>query len=189
MCKLTIIEAGKCTEVPVEAGAQVAEMLRERVPAFAMPCAGNHTCGKCRVRVRGQVSAVTEAERALLSDRELSQGIRLACSCRVLGEASVALLEEKAGKIVSWYDLPVFEHTEDGCGLAVDIGTTTVAVQLSGKAGAWLRNGWRKTHSGGSARMSSPGLRPVRRQESRRSPSGLRTSWSLWPPRAWRRAA
>ena len=130
MCKLTIIEAGKCTEVPVEAGAQVAEVLRERVPAFAMPCAGNHTCGKCRVRVRGQVSAVTEAERALLSARELSQGIRLACSCRVLGDASVTLLEEKEGKIVSWYDLPAFEHTEDGYGLAVDIGTTTVAVQL-----------------------------------------------------------
>ncbi len=52
------------------------------IEGFDAPCGGNGTCGKCRITiVSGSVSHVTENEKKRLSSRELSAGIRLACSC------------------------------------------------------------------------------------------------------------
>lgn len=130
MCQITICsESGKRT-VPAGEGRLLGEVLRENVPAFAMPCAGNHTCGKCKVRAEGNASAPEEAERRLLSEAEFAGGVRLACACRVQGDLTVTLREEGASKIVSWYETPAFERTETGYGFAADIGTTTVALQL-----------------------------------------------------------
>lgn len=134
MYQITICSgAGKQT-VPAGEGRLLGEVLRENIPAFAMPCAGNHTCGKCKVRVEGNVSAPEEAERRLLTEAEFADGTRLACACRVQGDLTVTLREEGASKIVSWYETPAFERTETGYGFAVDIGTTTVALQLIDRA-------------------------------------------------------
>jgi len=46
-------------------------------------CAGNGTCGKCKVRVEGDSGAVSEQERKKLLPEELRAGIRLACYCTV----------------------------------------------------------------------------------------------------------
>ena len=51
MCELTIRMGGASRTVSAEAGALVSDLLRQAVPSFALPCAGNHTCGKCRVQI------------------------------------------------------------------------------------------------------------------------------------------
>jgi len=43
------------------------------------PCGGAATCGKCRVRIRGNVCAPTAEERGPLDEAELADGWRLAC--------------------------------------------------------------------------------------------------------------
>jgi len=94
------------------------------------PCAGQGTCGKCKVLVEGQLSPVDEVEQERLSSAELSAGYRLACRARVLGDASVTL-----APIVVYSD-KIFRACDDykgkdvPLGLAVDLGSTTVAAFL-----------------------------------------------------------
>jgi len=53
------------------------------------PCGGAGTCGKCRVRLTGELCAPTPAEQQRLSEDELEQGIRLACQTTVCGPITV----------------------------------------------------------------------------------------------------
>jgi uncharacterized 2Fe-2S/4Fe-4S cluster protein (DUF4445 family) len=58
------------------------------------PCNGKHTCGKCRIVVRGgAVSPPTAKELSLLTAEELAQGIRLACLTQASAPLSPVLVE------------------------------------------------------------------------------------------------
>lgn len=52
-------------------------------------CGGRGVCGKCKVKVAGEISQVTREEEKFLTPEELALGYRLACSCRVKGETTV----------------------------------------------------------------------------------------------------
>ena len=100
--------------------------------ALAFPCAGNHTCGKCRVKATGGVSEMTPRERALLGDAEEGEGERLACFLTVLGDCEVLIGSQKPAQIVTGADavtMPL-DPCYTGFGAAFDIGTTTVACYL-----------------------------------------------------------
>ncbi len=130
MFELTLHLNHQTQSIPVEAGQSISEILQQHVPSFALPCAGNHTCGKCRVQASGALSPLSDAEKKFLTDTDIQAGIRLACDCTILGNAAVTVQTEQKARIIAWYQTPPFEKTETGYGFAVDIGTTTVAVQL-----------------------------------------------------------
>lgn len=97
------------------------------------PCGGNGRCGKCRVRVDGQVSAPTQQEQDLLGADVLQGGTRLACLATVEGDCTVYLSANNAVQAIREDGLmpefklhPIFDHV----GAAVDIGTTTLAAKL-----------------------------------------------------------
>ncbi len=46
-------------------------------------CSGRGTCGKCKVRIEGQVNDLSEEEREYLLAEEIKSGERLACYCYV----------------------------------------------------------------------------------------------------------
>lgn len=100
------------------------------------PCNGNGKCGKCKAVIRGEVSPVTEVETKILTEQELNNGVRLACKTYPLGESSISIINndsmgvKSSGKMEEKYNLsPIVDVTEreKAYGLAVDIGTTTVA--------------------------------------------------------------
>ena len=65
-----------------------------RIPSVNIdaPCGGKGTCGKCRVRIlEGKVSSPGPEELKLLSEKELSDGIRLACKTIAEGPVTVSL--------------------------------------------------------------------------------------------------
>lgn len=130
MFELRICSGTHTITVPAQEGQLVSELLQQYIPSFSLPCAGNHTCGKCRVKIENMTSPLSEGEKRILSPKEIENGIRLACACTITGNATVTLHEETAAKIIAWYQTPDYAHTETGYGFAVDIGTTTVAVQL-----------------------------------------------------------
>ncbi len=66
----------------VEAAAEVGIILDQ-------PCGGAGVCGKCRVRFVGDACPPTAVETARLSERELSEGVRLACQATICGPATV----------------------------------------------------------------------------------------------------
>ena len=54
-------------------------------------CSGWGTCGKCKVRIEGQVNEISEEEREYLLAEEIKMGERLACYCYINGSVDVYL--------------------------------------------------------------------------------------------------
>ena len=105
-----------------------------------MPCGGHGKCGKCKVRATGALSPVTEEERRLLSREELEGGVRLACVTRAIGDCTVESVTVKDttevlvdGVLPEFTLAPAFTRY----GVAIDVGTTTVAARLYDESG-WL---------------------------------------------------
>ena len=108
-------------------------LLREAGVSLPAPCGGMGRCGNCRVRAAGDLSAPDAEERAKLGDAAIADGIRLACRARVIGET-----------VEIWLDMPSqLAAPQQGSvrldpvrplgtrhGLAIDLGTTTIAAAL-----------------------------------------------------------
>lgn len=116
-----------------EEGTLLSDILRKGGAEADMPCGGQGRCGKCRVWASGHLSPPDTTELAALSEDDLRQGIRLACRCRVLGEAQVRPAYHEAvsqictaGGEAGPAEDPMFQTL----GAAVDIGTTTLAARL-----------------------------------------------------------
>ena len=125
------------TEYEVPAGT-----LLSTLPGAPLPCGGHGKCGKCKVRVSGNVSPVSATEREKLTNEELQNGIRLACRAKATGNCSAEFLTAQSGKNKILTDAlstegnlaPAFQRY----GAAVDIGTTTLAAQLYDSQGRLL---------------------------------------------------
>ena len=97
------------------------------------PCGGHGKCGKCKVIARGDLSEITDAEKQLLTTDELANHVRLACLTYALVTCKVETISEREQtQIVSKGDLPEFDlnPTFSQYGVAIDIGTTTLAARL-----------------------------------------------------------
>ncbi|MDO8880556.1 MAG: ASKHA domain-containing protein [Coriobacteriia bacterium] len=99
------------------------------------PCGGVGRCGACRVRVSGEVSALTPEEADILGGASVAAGRRLACRARAIGDAVVTLGRVRGqAKVVIGSGRAESEGTgpeaSGDVGAAVDIGTTTIAVAI-----------------------------------------------------------
>lgn len=114
------------------AGRNVLSYIREQGLSPAAPCGGKGVCGKCRIRVLKGALVVTPEDTHVFSAAEIGRGWRLACRAvpcapvtievPVHDESSFAVLGAKESNAV----FPKGHRA----GLAVDIGTTTLAVSL-----------------------------------------------------------
>lgn len=110
-------------------------------------CGGRGRCGKCRVRFESpgpnRVSPPNDRERNVLGDNGLQAGQRLSCCTRVFDDIAVEIPEDSLLTVeVVQKGLPILlsrlERRTPGKrpgalsyhGLAVDVGTTTIAVYL-----------------------------------------------------------
>ena len=115
----------------------VLEFLREKNIHIEAACNGLGVCGKCRVKL-GNTDALG-SERKLLGEENVKAGYRLACMHSV-DEVDKELIvkelevDEKPENIVLTDSfIPKINHTNirDKYGIAIDIGTTTVAMELT----------------------------------------------------------
>ena len=99
-----------------ETGANLLKTLLKEGFFVDNPCNGNGTCGKCKVHI-------------LSGDKA---EVQLSCLVEVTEDLEVELLgEEKEGNVLTTGFMPEFEKEfREGYGVAVDIGTTTVAMDL-----------------------------------------------------------
>ncbi len=132
MARIEIVNDGTVREC-----AEGANLLTELLHAGAFvdnPCNGTGVCGKCRVRIAdGDVSEVSSTEERMLREEDLAQGIRLSCMTKIYGAIKVELLQkERNHKVLTERYVPEFVHDkhDDGYGVAIDIGTTTVVTAL-----------------------------------------------------------
>lgn len=96
-------------------------------------CGGRGRCGKCRVCFITNAPAPKQREIELLSAAELAMGWRLACLWQVESDLCLELPEQNSAAAVSafWGGAADFAlEAAQGYGLALDIGTTTLAAAL-----------------------------------------------------------
>ncbi|RRJ26914.1 DUF4445 domain-containing protein [Lachnoanaerobaculum gingivalis] len=112
------------------------EFLREKNIHIDAACNGLGVCGKCRIKLEN--TDALESERKLLGEDNIKSGYRLACMHSVDEVDKELILKEiehteKPENIVLTDSFtPKINHTNirDKYGIAIDIGTTTVAMEL-----------------------------------------------------------
>ncbi len=133
MAILTLIKNNHKIRLTFSGTPLLRQVLEKAGYAFFSPCGGKGTCGKCKVRLSGAVCEPNSAERAA--------GSRLACQAVLLGDATAELpqSEENFAHIeTDRAPCPAFTPSMNGCGAAVDIGTTTVVMKLFSKDGVCI---------------------------------------------------
>ena len=96
--------------------------------AFELPCGGLGTCAGCGIRVSVGSLPVTSADTAAFSPKELARGWRLACQARAM---SPLVLECGQSRMDVLADDSVMRGAgKRGLGIAIDLGTTTIAAQM-----------------------------------------------------------
>ena len=120
--------------VTCEAGELLLPVLQKHKIYVNNACNGKGTCGKCKVTLlKGRASKMSEHEASMLSEEEIAGGVRLACMTQVTEDITVRTQNDTtAMKVLSAGFIPEFEKEKGlaGYGIAIDIGTTTVALSL-----------------------------------------------------------
>ena len=115
-------------------GMTILDFLRENNICLDAACNGLGICGKCKIKI-GNLKAF-EGERKVLGDKDIAAGCRLACMHSVDEcdkETILKEVKESTGSVVLTESfMPKVSHTNicDKYGIAIDIGTTTVAMEL-----------------------------------------------------------
>lgn len=112
-CKIRINESDNLTrEVP--AGQTLLAALSSEGFAIPSPCGGKATCKQCRVRVTEGGGDILETDIATFSPKELAEGWRLSCQCKVRHDLGIHLpesmleLKEITARVVSNENVATF---------------------------------------------------------------------------------
>lgn len=114
------------TRIEVARGSALADVLADYGMEF--PCGGSDLCGGCRVRVlEGALPARIE-DKCVFTEEELAQGWRLACRARAETPLTLEVGQWTTPVLADFTRLEGARRV--GLGIAVDLGTTTIAAQL-----------------------------------------------------------
>lgn len=122
--KLTIVPGNMEVTLPV--GTPLKDILHDYGVEF--PCGARGICRGCRVKVVHGEWKPNETERSLFTGHEIEEGFRIACMGVIKSDVTL--------HIEQWQPHILTDHAsfnfipQDGYGIAVDIGTTTIAAQL-----------------------------------------------------------
>ncbi|MBQ8970308.1 MAG: DUF4445 domain-containing protein [Lachnospiraceae bacterium] len=153
---ITVKDPAGDYEIAAVLGSNLLTVLRENGISVSAPCGGAGRCGKCVVRVLlGEIEATADSQR-FFSQKELAEGKRLACKSIVNGNCTIEILSqaeeemlavgaetESETVIKSKIETETKTKTktvaearkaetckEEPCGIAIYIGTTTLAFAL-----------------------------------------------------------
>ncbi len=118
-------------------GSNLLTVLRENAILQSAPCNGKGKCKKCTVVIRKGSLPVTAEDRNAFTEEELQKGMRLACQAVVKENLTIGinkpletdfaiLAEQMSGNLRFYLDNAYVK----GYGIAIDIGTTTLAFSL-----------------------------------------------------------
>lgn len=125
MPKLTIWQNDTRRNVPFEGMPSLSQVLNSVGLLIPQPCGGRGHCGKCRVEIRGQLSIPNAAEKKF--------GSRLACQAILLGDCEVFLPNKQELTQIQLEGLSQTNQLRPmpgQFGVAIDLGTTTLALKL-----------------------------------------------------------
>jgi len=126
-------------------GESLLEVLTGNGILLKSGCGGKGLCGKCLVRIpehsSDSISLREDSEVRILGEKDLQAGYRLACRVKISGDLSVEIPDKSllGPEVVQKCPILLPEHMysaapsanrADSYGLAIDLGTTTIAVYL-----------------------------------------------------------
>ncbi|MCR5671273.1 MAG: ASKHA domain-containing protein [Butyrivibrio sp.] len=141
LINVKIITEDKIVEKTLTAGALLRDSVLSEGTGFSMPCGGNARCGNCRVKFLEGAPKPNSFDLRFLGEKELQQGVRLLCRCVPEDDCVVdATCKAGAAQPRETLGLEEIEGKRDEAdiggferfGIAVDIGTTTIAGALVG---------------------------------------------------------
>lgn len=118
------------------AGESIFAMLLRQENELLSFCGGRGSCGRCRVQFLENPTMPSSMDRKFLTPEELRGGMRLACLSRPKADCKVrlAFLQKKDSEVVTEYRNRYCgkqgEPRAEGDLIAIDLGTTTIAMQL-----------------------------------------------------------
>ena len=121
---ISLLPLGKLIEV--NSGTPLKDVLHEFGVEF--PCGGKGTCGSCKVKLLKGELAIDAIQQQKLDKLKLSENWRLACFCNA--EADITLEISQFENIILADNSTFDFRPQTGFGVAVDLGTTTIVVQL-----------------------------------------------------------
>lgn len=105
----------------------ILKYLQEKHISTNALCNGNHTCGKCKIKVLNRNIELTDKEKELLTLSEIEEGIVLACFHSYNKDDEVITLNQNMNILD---DLDMISYSSyTGIGLIIDIGTTTIVMK------------------------------------------------------------
>jgi uncharacterized 2Fe-2S/4Fe-4S cluster protein (DUF4445 family) len=132
MPTLTIIYGSQTIERQIPTGTLLGAAIAEAELPLEQPCAGRGTCGKCKVLVESGASPPNEIERKNLTTAELALNQRLACCARVETDMQVVLSPMIVYSAKTFRASNAYKTQPNApLGLAIDLGSTTVAAFLT----------------------------------------------------------
>lgn len=126
-------------QISCEEGESILSAYRRQGGYVSAVCGGKGICGKCKIRLVSGRLAVTPADRTVFGESELQAGFRLSCLARPQADCVVELCFQDEADLHAVEQFVPGEFTlgdekraggKAGFGIAVDIGTTTMAAQL-----------------------------------------------------------
>ncbi|MBO6196461.1 MAG: DUF4445 domain-containing protein [Butyrivibrio sp.] len=154
---MTINEYGKQITVTATKGERLKAILERAGIKYSLPCGGTGRCGRCRIKFLKGAPIPGSFEERFLTDEETEEGIRILCRTVVYEDCEVELLESAKEHDISALTLddepvnspgnpdrpsalarasnqdriagPDGEMT-GSYGIAIDLGTTTIAAAL-----------------------------------------------------------
>lgn len=131
--KLTVIGRDRQQVISMREGLSVLQALTENKIYLTSPCGGKGICGKCKIRLVKGTLPITEADSRVLTKEQLEHGIRLGCLAYLTEDVTIEVEEEEEFEVVmNTMELPIKKHQNEDAqyGIAIDIGTTTIAMEV-----------------------------------------------------------
>jgi len=120
MCTVKILSRDFEKNIEAAPGEKLLDVLSRGGISVHAPCGGRGVCGKCLLKAEGEFRNLKDAP----------EGYALACASIVNGDISVTLTEDNASILADFEKNFISTDCEKGLGVAVDIGTTTLAAYL-----------------------------------------------------------
>lgn len=113
LCKIAINDDPALTKTVVGGGTLLVALSSNGVP-IPSPCGGKATCKQCRVQVLDGAAEALETDKATFTKKQLKEGWRLSCQCKVKGDMHLHVdphalgVKEWTGTVISNKNVATF---------------------------------------------------------------------------------
>lgn len=137
---IQLVRGNKTSAITCEENESLLHAMNRQGIYSIATCGGKGTCGKCLVQVLAGALEITAQDRKIFNEEELAKGYRLSCQAYPKQDCTLRLLsgDESNFEVISVTDssndnsISNDDIDDEEYGIAVDLGTTTIAACLVG---------------------------------------------------------